>query len=160
MDYEDLMGLIDRIDQSALSYLDYKTDLHHLILSKKMPQLNTQLESSQLGQSTEPIQQSDLEKSEKRNETSLVESESVTEEETGEIIKSPMIGVAYLQANPDEDPYVKVGDRVEEGDTICIIEAMKLMNEIKAPESGLVTEILIEDEEIVEFNQSLIRIKK
>lgn len=160
MDYEDLMGLIDRIDQSTLSYLDYKTDLHHLILSKKMPQLNTQLESSQLGQSTEPIQQSDLEKPEKGNESSLVESESVTEEETGEIIKSPMIGVAYLQANPDEDPYVKVGDRVEEGDTICIIEAMKLMNEIKASESGLVTEILIEDEEVVEFNQSLIRIKK
>ena len=58
----------------------------------------------------------------------------------------------------DEDPYVKVGDRVEQGDVICIVEAMKLMNEIHAPHSGVVTEILVENEAVVEYKQPLIRI--
>ena len=63
-----------------------------------------------------------------------------------------------LQPGPDKDSFVRVGDRVEQGQTICIVEAMKLMNEIQAPKAGLVTEILIENEEVVEFGQPLIRI--
>ncbi len=80
------------------------------------------------------------------------------QEVAGEAVESPMVGVVYLQPKPDEDPYVKVGDRVEQGDVICIVEAMKLMNEIQAPRSGIVTEILVENEEVVEYKQPLIRI--
>ena len=69
-----------------------------------------------------------------------------------------MVGVVYLQPGPDKDYFVQMGDRVEQGQTICIIEAMKLMNEIQAPKAGIVTEILIENEEVVEFGQPLIRI--
>ena len=80
-------------------------------------------------------------------------------EQKGEAVESPMVGVLYLQAPPDVDAYVKVGDRVEQGDVICIVEAMKLMNEIQAPISGIVTEILVENEEVVEYGQPIMRIE-
>ena len=61
----------------------------------------------------------------------------------GKEIKSPMVGVFYAAASPDSDPYVQVGQAVKKGDTLCIIEAMKLMNEINAEESGVITEICV-----------------
>ncbi len=73
----------------------------------------------------------------------------------GEVVESPMVGVIYLQPHPDEDPYVKVGDRVEQGDVICIVEAMKLMNEIQAPHSGVITEILVEMKMWLSINNRL-----
>ena len=71
-----------------------------------------------------------------------------------------MVGVVYLQATPDADPYVKVGDKVEQGDVICIVEAMKLMNEIQAPFSGVITEVFVQNEEVVEYGQPLLRMER
>ena len=79
-------------------------------------------------------------------------------EESGETVDSPMVGVVYLQPQPGEDPYIQVGDTVKEGQVIVIIEAMKLMNEIQATKSGVVTEILVTNEEVVEYGQPLVRI--
>ena len=62
-------------------------------------------------------------------------------------------------SKPDAEPYVSVGDSVQKGDVLCLVEAMKLMNEIQAPQSGVITEILVENEAIVEFNQPLFRIQ-
>jgi len=70
-------------------------------------------------------------------------------------LKSPMVGNAYLKPSPDSDNFVKVGDSVKEGDTILIIEAMKVMNPIKAEKSGTVKEICVSDAEPVEFDQVL-----
>ncbi len=161
MDYKDLIVLIDRLDQSTLSYLDYQTDSHHVILAKEMPQVQSQTESTVALPKTEtnnPVNQAEVQEPQVNSQSNPEEAQP-SETEEGEIVQSPMIGVAYLQPNPDEDVYVKVGDRVEQGDTVCIIEAMKIMNEIQAPVSGIVTEILVENEEVVEFNQPLIRIK-
>jgi len=77
----------------------------------------------------------------------------------GKEIKSPMVGVFYVAASPDSDPYVQVGQAVKKGDTLCIIEAMKLMNEINAEESGVITEICVKNGDLVQFGQPLFKIK-
>lgn len=74
-------------------------------------------------------------------------------------IKAPMVGVFYAAASPDSSPFVTVGQRVEKGDVVCIIEAMKLMNEITAEQSGVIAEICVNNEDIVEYGQDLFKIK-
>lgn len=74
-------------------------------------------------------------------------------------VPAPMVGTAYLAPAPEADPFVKVGANVTEGETLLIIEAMKVMNQIAAPRTGTVTDILIEDGEPVEFGQPLLVIQ-
>ncbi len=73
----------------------------------------------------------------------------------GDTIKSPIIGTFYRKPSPDKPNFVEVGDRVNEGDTLCVIEAMKLFNEIEAEMSGTIVKILVEDSTPVEFDQPL-----
>jgi len=77
----------------------------------------------------------------------------------GETIDSPMVGTFYRKPSPDADLFVNVGDPVSEGQTICIIEAMKVMNEIKAEKSGTISEICVEDGSPVQFGDTLFRLK-
>lgn len=79
---------------------------------------------------------------------------------SGETVKSPIVGTFYKAPSPDSDPFVKVGDKVSKGDTLCIVEAMKIMNEIEAEFSGTIQEVLVEDGTPVEFDQPLFIIKK
>ena len=72
------------------------------------------------------------------------------------IVKSPMVGVAYLSADPDSPPYVKIGQHVKEGDILLLIEAMKTFNEIKAPKSGVIKKIVALNSQPVEFGDHLI----
>jgi len=74
---------------------------------------------------------------------------------SGENILSPMPGTFYLASSPDADPFVKEGDSISEGDTLCIIEAMKIMNEIEAEQNGTITKILVGNGKPVEYNQPL-----
>lgn len=74
-------------------------------------------------------------------------------------VKSPMVGTFYRSSAPDAEPYVEVGSMVQKGDVLCIVEAMKLMNEIKAEFGGRVAEISVENAESVEFGQTLFRIE-
>ena len=73
----------------------------------------------------------------------------------GHVVKAPMVGTFYRSPSPDAKPFVEVGQPVKEGDTICIIEAMKLMNEIEADASGVVKAILVENGQPVEFGEPL-----
>lgn len=73
----------------------------------------------------------------------------------GHSVKSPMVGTFYRSPNPESDPFVSVGTKVSEGDTLCIIEAMKLLNEIEADKGGTVTAVLVENGQPVEFGQPL-----
>lgn len=73
----------------------------------------------------------------------------------GTQVKSPLVGTFYSSPSPDEPPFVLVGQEVKEGDTLCIIEAMKVMNEIKAPCSGKVVRIMVQPGDMVEYNQLL-----
>lgn len=80
------------------------------------------------------------------------------EEKEGTVVVSPTVGVFYAAASPESKPFVAVGDRVEKGDTLCIIEAMKLMNEIPAEVSGKIAEICVGNGQVVEYGQALFRI--
>jgi acetyl-CoA carboxylase biotin carboxyl carrier protein len=77
-------------------------------------------------------------------------------EPEGHFVKSPMVGTFYRAASPGAKPFVEVGDSVQAGDTLCIIEAMKLMNEIEADKAGVVKQILAENGQPVEYGQSLV----
>ena len=85
---------------------------------------------------------------------------SACEQQEGTPVKSPVVGVFYSASAPDAPAYVQVGDRVQKGQTLCIIEAMKMMNEIKAPVSGEITEILAKNEGLVEYDQTIMLIKE
>ncbi len=97
---------------------------------------------------------------------SNVPGKEVVQEEEKEIsnveyklITSPMVGTFYSKAEPNASPFVKVGDKVTKGQTLCILEAMKLMNEIESEYEGEIAEICVKDKEMVEFGQVLFKIK-
>jgi acetyl-CoA carboxylase biotin carboxyl carrier protein len=79
--------------------------------------------------------------------------------ETGHVIRSPMVGTFYRSSSPGAKPLVEIGQAVKEGDPICIIEAMKIMNEIDADKAGTITKILVENGQAVEFDQPLLVIE-
>ena len=89
----------------------------------------------------------------KESSEDKAEIETINEEN---IVKSPMVGVAYLSADPDSKPYVKIGQHVKAGDILLLIEAMKTFNEIKAPKSGVIKKILALNSQPVEFGDHLI----
>ena len=95
--------------------------------------------------------------SDKSNEPSKPISEPI--DSNSKEVLSPMPGTFYSAPSPEADPFVKVGDSVNKGDTLCIIEAMKIMNEIEAESSGTISEIVINNGEPVEYNQPLFKIK-
>ena len=81
---------------------------------------------------------------------------AASEEPEGHLVKSPMVGTFYRAASPGAKSFVEVGDSVQAGDTLCIIEAMKLMNEIESDKTGVVKQILVENGQPVEFGQPLV----
>ncbi len=88
--------------------------------------------------------------------TAAIPAAEAPEEVSGETIKSPMVGTAFLSSEPGAKPFVEAGDTVKAGDTLLIIEAMKVMNTITAPAGGVVMKILVGDGQPVEFDQPLI----
>ena len=81
--------------------------------------------------------------------------EPATEVASGHAVKSPMVGTFYSSASPGAGPFVTVGQSVSEGETLCIIEAMKILNQIEADKSGTITQVLVENSEPVEYGQPL-----
>ena len=163
MQYEELVKLIDNLDQSSLAYFEFTNDNERLLLAKEVPQVAAPA----------PVVVTDVTESAALTApASLAAPAPVTVPEVveapaapapapaaaGKEVPAPMVGVVYLQANPDADPYVHVGDSVKKGQVLCLIEAMKLMNEIVAPQDGVVSAILVENENIVEYGQALFRI--
>ncbi|MDC0884933.1 acetyl-CoA carboxylase biotin carboxyl carrier protein [Gammaproteobacteria bacterium] len=88
--------------------------------------------------------------------SSPLEKNEVSLDKSGSIIKSPIVGTFYRKPSPDKPPFIEIGSNVNAGDVVCIVEAMKMMNEIKSEFTGKVSAINIEDGEPVEFDQSLI----
>ena len=94
-------------------------------------------------------------KQEVKVETVEVKQEQKEEIQEGTVVKSPMVGTFYAKPSPDCEAFVTVGQKVKKGDVLCIIEAMKLMNEIEAEFDGEIKEILVKDEETVEYGKPL-----
>ncbi|WP_409433736.1 acetyl-CoA carboxylase biotin carboxyl carrier protein [Litorimonas sp. RW-G-Af-16] len=87
--------------------------------------------------------------------TSAAPAPSAAPTDNPNAVKSPMVGTAYVRPSPDADAFVKVGDKVKEGDTIILVEAMKTFNPITAPKSGIVEAVMVQDAQPVEFGEAL-----
>jgi len=92
----------------------------------------------------------------KDNQNEEIKENSKTTSKSENIVKSPMVGLAYLSADPSSPPYIKIGQHVKQGDTLLLIEAMKTFNEVKAPITGIVKEIIVLNSQPVEFGDDLI----
>ena len=160
MNLNEIKDLMAQFDQSSLKEFSYKNGTDELVFSKNEAKLvaETSLAPQPVVSATEftvaPQTQTVAPVVETVSESGA--GEAVAE---GDLVESPLVGVAYLAAGPDKPNFVSVGDTVKKGQTLVIIEAMKVMNEIPAPKDGVVTEILVENEEMVEFGKGLVRIK-
>ena len=148
MEIENLLKLIDTVSRSELTGFRYEENGVKLNLSKKKEKIQT------VQSVFEPIMA----------EKKVAVSESDKVEETtdieGEIISSPLVGTYYEAPDEGADPFVKVGDIVKKGQTLAIIEAMKLMNEIESECDGVIKEIMVSNGQPVEFGQPLFRIEQ
>ena len=163
MQYEELVKLIDKLDQSRLAYFEFTNDNERLLLAKEVPQVAgpAPVVVTDVTESAALTAPASLAAPAPVAVPEVVEAPAASApapEAAGKDVPAPMVGVVYLQANPDADPYVQVGDSVKKGQVLCLIEAMKLMNEIVAPQDGVVSAILVENENIVEYGQALFRI--
>ena len=145
------MVKIDKIDLDNIKLISKETRMQK-ITSVRIKKGNYEIEVSEasnfLNQDDQKLQykKQDSKKNNVLNETINPEN----------IVKSPMVGVAYLSADPNSDPYVKVGQHVKQGDTLLLIEAMKTFNEITAPKTGVIKKIVILNSQPVEFGDELV----
>lgn len=144
MEYEKIKQLMDDMGNSKLSSIDIDFPDGTKISMKKNENAEAEIKTVV------------VENKEVKTEES--ESTKLSDENTGNIVKSPMVGTFYIKPNPSAEPYVEVGKRVKKGDVLCIVEAMKLMNEIESEFDGEVAEILVKDGEAVEYAKPLFRI--
>lgn len=144
MEYEKIKQLMDDMGNSKLSSIDIDFPDGTKISMKKNE--NVEISTKAMKSSSQDV---------KKEEPELEQSSN---EDTGKIVKSPMVGTFYIKPNPSANPYVEVGKKVKKGDVLCIIEAMKLMNEIESEFDGEVAEIFIKDGEAVEYGKPLFKI--
>lgn len=140
MKIKDLKELIDFMNEHKLCELEIEEEGRRIKLKKTPPETPRILKEDLY----QIPQQAEKEQTQKAN---LIE------------IKSPMVGTFYRAPSPGTKPYVEIGDEIKPGDVICIIEAMKLMNEIKSEVTGEIVEIAVENAESIEFGQVLFLIK-
>ena len=146
MDIRKVKKLIEMLEASNLEEIEIQEGEESVRLVKKQTEtlVTHQVKQNQLNQIAEKTV------TEHSQEVSPAKKNA-----SDEVINSPMVGTFYAAASPGVKPFVSVGDVVEEGDVVCIIEAMKMMNEIKSDFSGTVTSVLVENSEPVEFGQAL-----
>jgi acetyl-CoA carboxylase biotin carboxyl carrier protein len=151
MEYDKIKQLMDDMGNSKLTAIDIDFPDGTKISMKKEQKQETIVVNQPVDFSHEIT---------KELETPIVANENSKEETKGTIIKSPMVGTFYIKPSPSSEPYIEIGANVNKGDTLCIIEAMKLMNEIEAEFSGKVLEVLVKDGDTVEYGTPLFRINE
>ena len=147
MEYEKIKQLMEDMGNSKLSSLDIDFPDGTKISMKK--------EEKQVVSTTQNAEEqitltNKIEATEESNKTVIID---------GNIVKSPMVGTFYAKSSPNSEPYVTVGQKVKKGDILCIVEAMKLMNEIESEFDGEIEQILVKDGEAVEYGKPLFIIK-
>jgi acetyl-CoA carboxylase biotin carboxyl carrier protein len=138
MDIRKIKKLIEMLQDSDLKEIEVKEGEESVRIARGIETPSNSLQSTQA------------------NISSTSNDQDITSASSGSSIKSPIVGTFYRKPAPDKPPYVELGDHVNTGDVVCIVEAMKMMNEIKSEFTGIVTAISVEDGEPVEFDQSLI----
>ena len=149
MEYDKIKQLMEDMGNSKLTSIDIDfPDGTKISMKKEEKQVVKVVETQEIAESK------------KVNTTTNVEENNIeATEENFNTVKSPMVGTFYLKPSPDSEPYVQVGQKVKRGDTLCIIEAMKLMNEIESEFDGEIAEVLLKDGEMVEYGKPLFKIK-
>jgi len=142
MDIRKIKKLIEMLQESDLNEIEVSQGEESVRISR-----GNNIVSTQIPLSNNPIQVSEIGEDE------------IQQELSGNQIKSPIVGTFYRRPNPEKAAFINVGDVIEVGDVVCIVEAMKMMNEIKSEYSGKVVSIIAEDGQPVEFDQTLIIIE-
>ena len=146
MEYTEIQKLIDSMGESKLTDLDIEfADGTKISMKKNVPAMSS-VATTPVTETTTTV-------------VSNVTVEAKTENTNLNIVKSPMVGTFYSKANSTSDPFVTDGDKVVKGQTLCIIEAMKLMNEIESDYAGTIKNIFVKDGEMVEYGQPLFEIE-
>ena len=160
MNLNEIKDLMAQFDQSSLKEFSYKNGTDELVFSKNEAKLVAETSPAPQPVVVPAVAPTVAPQAQTTPAVEAVSESSPTESVAeGDLVESPLVGVAYLAAGPDKPKFVSVGDTVKKGQTLVIIEAMKVMNEIPAPKDGIVTEVLVENEEMVEFGKGLVRIK-
>ena len=137
MEFENLVKLIQTVSDSKLTQFSYEENGVCLSMKKEKREKLVAVNSSAEGVTVAVPQEGH---------------ETATE---GNVVKSPLVGTFYVSPSPEEEPFVKVGDLVSKGQVLGIVEAMKLMNEIESEYDGIVKQILVSNEQVIEFGQPL-----
>lgn len=151
MDFKELKKLVDLVDQASISELCIEENGVKIEISKFSNHPAQPVIFSSAMPEPRPVD------SQVKNSVS---EKSDTKKTPESCIVSPMVGTFYCRPDPNSPPFVSVGDKINKGQVVCIVEAMKLFNEIEADLSGVVEKILVSDGESVEFGQPLIQLKK
>lgn len=154
MTIEELQGLMTQFEDSSIRELQVSLEGVQLVLSKNEAPIVATSATAEQAVRTEKVIPVTEEPTYELSEGEPSK-ESISE---GKTIDSPIVGVIYTASEPGAPPFKQVGDKVEIGERLCIVEAMKIMNDITSDVSGTITEILINNEEVVDFGQPLFRV--
>ncbi|CAD2077993.1 acetyl-CoA carboxylase biotin carboxyl carrier protein [Jeotgalicoccus meleagridis] len=146
MNLEQVDSLIEKMERASLTELSYKDKDVDIKLKRELSQPQVQ---------AAPV----VETAQNQVVNKATENVAPAPKEEGQTIKAPMVGTFYKAQSPEAEAYVKVGDKVTSTTVVCILEAMKLFNEIQADVSGEIVEVLVDDGEMVEYNQPLFRVR-
>lgn len=155
---QEIREIIKLIDQSSIEKFTYEAENTKVTLEKGSTVKNVapvQIEEQPVVVQKAP----EVEEVKVIHQAAPVEQPVVVEDDSIQEVISPMVGTFYAASSPDVEDYVKVGDKVSEESIVCIVEAMKLFNEIEAEVSGEIVEILVKDGQLVEYGQPLFRVK-
>jgi len=155
---QELSEIIKLIDQSSIEEFTYESDGASVTLKKSGSVSKDHPPALQPVKETVPV---DAQQNAQAEVKAAPVEEKLSENETNydyEIV-SPMVGTFYVASSPDNDPFVSVGSKVDTNSVVCIVEAMKLFNEIEAEVTGEIVEIMAENGELVEYGQPLFRVK-
>lgn len=163
MDFNGIKEIVNLLDNSSISYFEYSTNDGHIKIDKSL----SRAQQSGKVVSNEPVVSSDTEVIANAPSAvkQIVQEKSQSpateaQDENLKIVTAPMVGTFYEAPSSEKPAFVKMSDDVNKGDTLCIIEAMKLMNEIESDFTGTIAEILVKNGDMVEYGQPLFKIKE
>jgi len=148
VDIRKIKKLIELLENSSLTELEIHEGEESVKLSRQQSIMtNANILQPQVAHQVAAVQTPLAESANESNTTTAVED--------GNIQRSPMVGTFYNASSPEAEPFVKVGQKVKEGDTLCIVEAMKMFNQIESEFTGIVTKVLVENGQPIEFDEPL-----
>lgn len=158
MDYKSIQQLIKTAGEEGLTFLEIETEGIRITM-KKGEQTDAVENSVSVTSNIENLEDKIEIRDNDAGESEEVVNKPAADEKDLKTVSSPIVGTFYASGDPKEPAFVEVGSKVKKGDTLCIIEAMKLMNEIQSEFDGEVVDVLVENEQMVEYGQNLFKIK-